>query len=485
VLGSTVFSSHELAKVTAPFSGRPITFAELLEARSAVTQLYIDKGYITSGAYIPADQVIQGGVVVIQVLEGGLEAIQVTGTKRLNPGYVRDRLAIATAKPLNVNRLLKALQLLQLDPLIKNLSAELSAGTHPGMNLLEVRVTEANALSTQITLANNRPPSIGSFQRQVQINQANLLGLGDGISLAYGNTNGSHALNTSYTLPVNARNGTVSISYSNIWSRIIEPPFDRLNIKGNSWDLNLTLRQPLIQGPTNEFALGLTAAHREGNTSLLGVPFPLSAGSDQQGRTRISELRFFQEWTQQGSKQVLAIRSEFGFGLDVLNATVHKQPPDGRFFAWRGQVQWLRLLAPDMPLLLRSNLQLADRALVPSEQFSLGGLESVRGYRQDLLLVDNGAFASAEVRVPIYRLSRQRGVLQLAPFVDFGTGWNSSSQKFPGPHTLVSIGLGLQWQWGDHGTVRFDWGIPLVSVDASKNSLQEKGLYFSIVVNPF
>ena len=51
VVGSTVFSPEQLAKVLAPFTNRPISFAELFSARSAITQLYFDNGYITSGAY--------------------------------------------------------------------------------------------------------------------------------------------------------------------------------------------------------------------------------------------------------------------------------------------------------------------------------------------------------------------------------------------------------------------------------------------------
>jgi hemolysin activation/secretion protein len=63
--GNTAISDAELTKVTEPFTGRDISFAELFQARSAVTQLYIERGYITSGAVIPP-QTLQGGVVRIQ-----------------------------------------------------------------------------------------------------------------------------------------------------------------------------------------------------------------------------------------------------------------------------------------------------------------------------------------------------------------------------------------------------------------------------------
>ncbi|WP_257236167.1 hypothetical protein [Nostoc sp. 'Peltigera malacea cyanobiont' DB3992] len=39
-------------------------------------------------------------------------------------------------------------------------------------------------------LDNTRSPSIGSFQRRIQVNEANLLGLGDSLSLGYSNTDG-------------------------------------------------------------------------------------------------------------------------------------------------------------------------------------------------------------------------------------------------------------------------------------------------------
>ena len=113
-------------------------------------------------------------------MEGRVESIQVRGLKRLNSNYVRSRLKIATGEPLNVGKLQRALQLLTLNPLIQNISANLASGTTAGTNVLNVTVTEAKTFSAQISLDNYRNPSMSSFQRQIQLNQANLLRLGDG-----------------------------------------------------------------------------------------------------------------------------------------------------------------------------------------------------------------------------------------------------------------------------------------------------------------
>ncbi|BAZ53439.1 surface antigen D15 domain-containing protein [Nostoc sp. NIES-4103] len=485
VVGSTVFSPEELAKVTEQFTKRPISLTELFQARSQITNLYLQKGYITSGAYIPP-QIIKSGVITIQVVEGKLEDIQITGTRRLNPNYVRSRLKIATSAPLNRERLLEALQLLQLNPLIESVNAELSAGSRPGASVLEVKIAEAKSFSTQVVLDNGRSPSVGSFRRRLQVNEANLLGLGDGLSLSYTNTDGSNALDTSYTLPINPYNGTLSFYFGTSWSDVIERPFNVLDIESSSRYYELTFRQPIVQTPRQEFALGITASRRESEASYIDgdrIPFP-SLGADDEGRTRISALRFFQEWTSRNSREVIALRSQFNLGTGAFNATINSVRPDSRFFAWQGQAQWARLLAPDTLLLLRANTQISSTSLLPLEQFGLGGLDSIRGYRQDLLLTDNGTFASAEVQIPILRLPETDSIIKLAPFVDFGVAWNNSAPN-PDPNTLASVGLGLRWSQGDRFSARLDWGIPLISAESDGKSLQEDGVYFSLVYNPF
>jgi hemolysin activation/secretion protein len=488
VVGSTVFSAEELAKATEKFTDKPITFAELLQASEVITQLYRDKGYITSGAFIPADQTFKAkdSVVKIQVVEGRLESIPITGLRRLNPNYVRSRLEVATEQPLNVNQLLQALQLLQLNPLIRNISAELTAGSSPGGSVLEVIVTEEKTFSVQVALDNNRSPSIGSFERQIQLNQANLLGFGDSLTVAYTNTDGSDDVEARYVFPINPYNGTLEFSYNYTNSEVIEDDFESLDIEGTSQDFSLTVRQPIVQTPNEEFALGITASRRESEVSylesLIGerLPFP-SPGSDDEGETRLSIVRFFQEWVKRNSRQVLAARSQLSFGIDAFGASTNENPYDSSFFSWRGQAQWVRLLAPDTLLILRADAQLSDRPIVPLEQFGLGGQRTVRGYRQDLLLTDNAFLASAELRYPILRVPQVNGVLQITPFVDYGTAWNNSEIPDPDPSNLASVGLGLLWQ-SNELTARFDWGIPLVSVDFDdEDSLQEQGLYFSIV----
>ena len=230
--------------------------------------------------------------------------------------------------------------------------------------------------------------------------------------------------------------------------------------------------------------MGLTLSRQESQNFILGEGFPLSPGANNQGEIRISAIRFFQDWVKRNPQEVFAVRSQFNLGVGAFDATVNGEGlPDSRFLAWRGQGQYVRLLAPDTLLVVRSDLQLATDPLLTLEQFSLGGLGTVRGYRQDLLLTDNGFLASVEARLPIVRVSEVEGVLQVVPFVDFGVGWNNGDFPDPDPNALVGIGLGLQWQMGENFSARFDWGIPLVDVDIDKRTWNDNGLYFSLDFN--
>jgi hemolysin activation/secretion protein len=492
VTGSTVFTPADLAQITGRYTNQPLDFAQLMQVSSEITQLYVKNGYINSGAYIPGNQSfdVQGGTIEIKVIEGRVEDIVVTGTSRLDPNYIRSRIALGAGKILKIDRLIESLQLLQLDPLIKTISTELVSGEQPGTSIVQVKVSESPNWQTGLTIANNRTPSVGEIQAQVSASQNNLTGMGDAFGVAYAKSEASSVWDFNYTLPLNPQNGTLRFQYSNSASRVIESPFDRLDINSTGQDFGVTYRQPILRTPAQEFALGATLARRETNTgylfSVIGerIAYP-TPGADANGLTRVAAARFFQDYTVKDTKQVFAMRSQVSLGINALGATINASSPDSQFLTWRGQAQYVRALAPNSLFLVKVESQLADRPLLALEQLGLGGQDTVRGYRQDLLLADNGVIASAEVRLPIFTPPESKQVIQIVPFLDFGWGWNqpNSPNANPTPSTIASTGLGLRYQGGDNFTAKLDYGIPLISIDSIKRTGQEKGFYFSLNYN--
>ncbi|MEQ9372484.1 MAG: ShlB/FhaC/HecB family hemolysin secretion/activation protein [Coleofasciculus chthonoplastes F3-SA18-01] len=483
VLGSTVFSPAELQAVVAPFIGQNASFEELLAIRTAITELYTDNGYTTSGAFLPS-QDISDGVVRIQVVEGSIERIEIQGLERLRDDYVRSRIQLATQTPVNIRRLEEALQLLQLDPILDQIQAELSAGTMAGTSVLNLQLEEANPWMSSVTIENRDSPSVGSLGGTVRVENQNLLGLGDRISADYGITEGVDQYSLSYEVPLNPRDGTLSLSYNHSDSDIVEDPFSVLDINSNSETFSVGFRQPIVHTPTSDFALSLSLDLRQSQTFVLDdIPFSFSLGPED-GESKVTVLRFSQDWLNRSTDRVLAARSQFSFGLNAFDATINDTGTDGRFMSWVGQFQWVQALGEDSIIIARAGAQLSHDSLLPLEQFNIGGIDTVRGYRQNQRVADNGIIGSVEVRLPIIRQPEGIGTVQIAPFFDIGTVWNHKGEV-TNPNTLASIGLGLLWQRDPSWSAQLYWGIPLNSVEDEGGSLQDNGITFSILFQPF
>jgi len=136
-----------------------------------------------------------------------------------------------------------------------------------------------------------------------------------------------------------------------------------------------------------------------------------------------------------------------------------------------------------MQLLGQMNLQLANDRLFPLEQIPVGGRFSVRGYRENTLIRDNGFWLSVESRFPVIRYASGEPLFQLAQFVDVGRAWQAKGET-PDPLTLASVGLGLRWSILPRERARFElyWGVPLNHVRHPSGNLQDHGIHLQVVV---
>jgi hemolysin activation/secretion protein len=472
VLGNTVLKP-EINQLISPYIGQSKTFDELLELRSKITQLYLENGYLSSGAFIPNNQDLTTGNISIQVIEGELEKIEITGLKRLQDGYIRKRLELGASTPLNKEKLERSLQLLQIDPLLSQVNAELGAGSVPGRNILRLILKEAPAFHANLVINNDQSPSVGSFQTNLGISHDNLLGFGDQLSLDYGRTAGLNLYGAAYALPLNPNNGTLNFRYSTNNSKIIQDPFQDLGIRSESQTLSMGIRQPLIRSVLSEFALGLNFDLRRSQTFILDdIPFSFSEGS-KDGESKVTAIRFIQDWVDRSSNRVLAARSQFSLGINAFGATSNAgNLPDGQFFSWLGQFQWVQPVAPRIILVSRLATQLTPDSLLSLERFSLGGADTVRGYRQNQVVSDNGILGSFEFQIPI---TRNAELLRLHPFLDWGYGWNQQGEN-PDPNFVASVGMGLRSRFLSGLETRLDYAIPLIR----SSKLEDQRLHFSL-----
>ena len=143
--------------------------------------------------------------------------------------------------------------------------------------------------------------------KRIETNYNNALDLGDQLALsAYRSTaGGSNTYGLTYTMPLNAMNGTLRARYLPSNFNLIDPDLAALGVEGSSNTYELTYRQPLIRKPNEELALSLGFRHRTGETLVSNVVID---------STRTSVVQFGQDYLKRDRFGAWGLRSQFNLG---------------------------------------------------------------------------------------------------------------------------------------------------------------------------
>lgn len=480
VTGGTVLTPEEINAIIQPLEGRSVSLAQLNEAARAITRLYIEEGYITSRAIVPQQEVTDG-VVEIRIIEGSIADIQIEGNNRVSDRFIRKRLELGTNTPVRANNIEERLQLLKASSLVDDIEANLQPAAGEGESSLVVTVDEANPFVVGANLDNYETVATGAERIGATLGYLNITGGGDSFITSFNKAldADSWSLDANYSLPVNAKDGTLQLR-TIIERNEIVGDFETLNLDGDSELYEISFRQPIINSLRKEFAVSLGFSFQENRNDAFEFDGNNISRVKEINNTNI--LKFGQDFTSRDTKGVWALRSQFNLGVDIFNATTEDLPGDGAdaiFFSWLGQIQRLQRLSDNNLLIIQGDLQLTPDNLLPSEQFVIGGVRSVRGYRQNARLGDNGFRFSIEDRITLIKRKDDTPLLQLAPFADLGLVWNSSNDD-PDDNFLAGVGIGLLLQPISGLNIRLDYAPPLVDIDKSSDNVQEDGFYFSV-----
>jgi hemolysin activation/secretion protein len=497
--GATAFSNEKLDEIVRPWVGREITLDDLEEARRQVTLLYINAGYINSGAVIP-DQDVSGGEVRIQVVEGKLTAVRVNDQTpgrlpRLRAGLVADRVRVGSGNPLNVGQLKDELELLRQNPNVKRVNAELRPEPTPGESSLDLAMEANNPFHLQFLFNNRRPPSVGSNKLELAASDTNLTGNADPLSVHYtilrGDFDsleyaGTDEYSIDYSIPFTPVETSFFVAFSRTDNPVVEEQFRTLDIASRTTDVSFGLRQPIIRRPEQTLALTLGFAFRETDSSLLGQPFSFTSGAID-GVSKVSAIRLGQEYSVSSQTQAFSVRSTFSFGIDAFDATLHADPDlaDSHFVSWLGQGQYVRRLGDKgWQLIARATAQFANEPLLSPEQIPVGGFDSVRGYRENTYVRDNAVFGTLELRVPVIEKSGQT-IVDLATFADLGQAWDVHPQANTRRFEMIgSAGVGILAHPEEHVDFVIYYGYPFRDLGHHAD-LQDIGIHFELVLTAF
>jgi len=483
IVGSSVFSDEELAEAVAEWTGHEIRSEDLIQVRNAITNLYIDAGYLNSGAVLP-DQDFEGGIIELKVIEGRLGDVRIKGNDKFRDRYLSDRIRRGASVPLNAQELSRQLKILQQDPRIERIAARLAPGDELGSSTLYLEVEEASRFDVELHAANYEPPSIGGYAGQADIKVSNLTGFGDELRGIVTIGEGIGRYDGYYDIPLNRYDTTLALSARYARAKVVDPPFDIADIKSRFQSYTIGLHQPVYESPTSHVKLGITGDWRDTTIEILGARVDFPGSGSENGRTTATVLRFLFDWVRRDERQVFAARSQVSWGIDALGATVNgKNEPDGKFVSWLLQLQWARRFSfLDIETVFRTDLQLANSPLLAMEQMAVGGYSTVRGYRQNQVVVDQAIVTSAEVRIPIWRRPDLGGTVSLAPFVDYAHVWDQEDRLLDRSRNLASVGIGLRWDMPRYLSARVYWGQNLTD-SITSGDIQDHGLQFLVTLS--
>ena len=439
VTGSTLFDERALRQIVSTYESRNLTLSQLNEAAEAISALYRDEGYLTSQAFIPPQDIVNG-VMQIQVREGRIGKIQIEGNKFYRPRLIARALHQESGQLLNLSALAQDLNHSNRLYSGYKLHVSLSPGLASGETNLKFQVAERQPFQLSPTYDNQGRPLIGMYRYGLEFRNDSLTGWGDRLSGQVISAAGTRMLNTSYAFPVN-RFGTelrADFAYSrvNVDLRVPNPPA----IIGHAYSYGIGINQPLNH--SRSWTLDVGANWRSVDTF-----FEDEQTDDVEIRSLSAGLTFNKtdRWGRTYN------RLQGTMGLNVWNANTQ---------FWKLENYFTRVftLPRRNTIIVRAYGQLTPDALPSPEQFQIGGAFSVRGYTEGLLIGDRGYNFSIEHRFPVPALKVVNPWLdkrlQMAWFYDLGRVWTDrENPNFIAGQTdsaerswLQSVGVGLRAQ---------------------------------------
>jgi hemolysin activation/secretion protein len=479
--GNTVASTEELQAVAAPYLNKPANGAVLEELREALTRHYVQRGYINSGAVLESVNAA-AGVAAYRIIEGRLVAVRLRGLDGLHERYVASRLVRDGDGAFNVNVLRERFEILLADPLFARMNARIVPGPSPGEAILDIDIERGPASQLTVYANNYRPPSIGANGIGLRGTLRNLTGWGDTIEASIEDSwhwDSGLRVHVNARVPVNAHGTGVFARYERDRSSVLEEPIRIVDINSRLETAEAGVTQTLWEDLRSRFSLAVSFMGRENRTWLLGEPFSFTPG-EPEGITRARSWRFWQEYSRRSERDAFVARSIFSWvrnNLEPAPDIASAQRPDRYYQFWLGQAQYARRITESgIQAIVRATVQRTHDQLLPLDALPIGGIASVRGYRENQLIRDIAQVVNLDVEFPVWRDGDRSATL--IPFADYGHGRGRSQPAT----TLSSVGVAAKLNWGRlmaSLAIGHKFNHP-PAVQASHGTLQDHGVHFEL-----
>ena len=477
--GNTLFNADQLQSTLAPFIGAEKTAGDVEKARSAVETFYHQRGYPTALVNIPR-QTVESGTVRLEVIESKVRRVRVKG----NRYFTRERLLkeMPAFQPGEILFLPAVKQ--QLARVNRNPDLKVAPILMPGKKLgtidVEFRVKDKLPLHGSLELNNRASHDTTHLRLNGSLRYDNLWQKEHSLSLQY-QTSPEDAdevqlITGSYSMPSPLDDDHMLVLYG-LHSDSDVATADGFTVvgKGEVYGLRYLANLPPLESYLHTLTLGVDSKNflediENDEERVRYLPFHMAYTGifpDKGGQTRFS------------TGINVALRS---MGSDVGDFEKKRLHASGNYVVFTAELERRQKLGKGWHLMARVDGQTADQPLISNEQYTAGGMDSVRGYKESESSGDEALHATVELSAPDLGPALKLGdYLEMTPYLFYDGVALRRIDPAPGMDENTSFqgaGAGVRGHLFRHISYRLDWATALDDTQKTDNGSQR--FYFKV-----
>jgi len=452
VEGENPLSDAATHAVLAPFSGENVSIDRLQEAAAALEAKLKEEGYAFLRVVLPPQ--LARGEIVLRVLAFKLGAVNVSGNKHFDTDNIRASLpALAPGTSPNLREIARSQALANEHP-AKQVSVTMEQGKVADTVDATVRVEDHNPLQFFGTLNNIGTEATGKWRLGAGVQHSNLFGLDHSLTASY-TTSPGHEGDVSqygfyYRAPFYGMHSALSAYYtrSDTNSGTVAQ-FFQVSGRGEFTGLRWTHRLLPFGAYSHVAEFGVEDRFFRNDVSFEGVP----VGVNVRSRPLLAHYEGRLDGADYGARAAVDFAYNFksGGSNDAAAYSGNRAGATPDWQAWRFALEGSKLIYGWVAS-ARLRGQASGDALIPGEQFALGGAAWVRGLPEREATGDYGYVANLELDTPELMPG-----LRAAAFADWGAARLHDAAGQVARHGASSIGAGLRWSLYKTASVVFDW----------------------------
>lgn len=398
VEGAENLPQIEVEEAVYPFMGPNRSLEDVEKARTALEKAYHDKGFQTVGVAIPQQDALRG-FIVLKVTENRVGRLRVKGSRYYDLNNIKHKANSVHEGALpNFKDVTKDIVSLNQWP-DRRVTPSLRAGVAPGTVDVDLNVEDKHPLHGSVELNNRQSPNTTNQRFNVTARYENLWQLGHSITASYQVSplrrtdasvlSGSYLARTDLDwlnlllYGLKSRSSVATVGGANVIGpgRVIGArAVITLPTKGSFF------HTVSVGADYKDFKQTLDLGSDSFSSPVVYVPLVATYNASLQGEGRLSQL----------SATLTAGLRGIGSEPEEFDAKRFKAKPN--FVHLRGDISHTHDLPGGHQLFAKVQGQITDQPLVSSEQFSVGGFDTVRGYLESESVGDFGAVGTVELR---------------------------------------------------------------------------------------